>query len=124
MLWLVSNDCFMCQSLAVDIETESKDSHRLLGGLGDDMDGSRFVSHHDTIDHLSFSGLMGGSLSRVTALLASGRSNRQVHKLNFSITMHWNDFSFPGHVLCGGRGGGSLHIDLLLCLSLLIKKCL
>ena len=28
----------------------------------------------------------------------------------------------PGHVLCGGRGGGSLHIDLLLCLSLLIKN--
>ena len=25
----------------MDIETESKDSHRLLGGLGDDMDGSR-----------------------------------------------------------------------------------
>ena len=42
MLWLVFNDnYFMCQSLAVDIETESKDSHRLLGGLGDDMDGSR-----------------------------------------------------------------------------------
>jgi len=52
------------KSLAVDIETESKDSHRLLGGLGDDMDGS--------------SGLMGGTLSRVTALLGSGRSNRQV----------------------------------------------
>ena len=32
---------FVHQSLAVDIETESKDSHRLLGGLGDDMDGSR-----------------------------------------------------------------------------------
>ena len=48
MLWLVSNDCFMCQSLAVDIETESKDSHRLLGGLGDDMDGSRCFSFWDT----------------------------------------------------------------------------
>ena len=48
MLWLVSNDCFMCQSLAVDIETESKDSHRLLGGLGDDMDGSRCFSFCDT----------------------------------------------------------------------------
>merc|ERR1711974_512959 len=75
------------KSLAVDIETESKDSHRLLGGLGDDMDGS--------------SGLMGGSLSRVTALLGSGRSNRQV--MCYVV-----------------RGGGSLHIDLLLCLSFLI----
>ena len=42
IMWFVLNDyCFVYQSLAVDIETESKDSHRLLGGLGDDMDGSR-----------------------------------------------------------------------------------
>ena len=50
ILWLVSTDnCLMYQSLAVDIETESKDSHRLLGGLGDDMDGSRcFFFYCDT----------------------------------------------------------------------------
>ena len=29
------------KSLAVDIEGEAKDSHRLLGGVGDDMEGSR-----------------------------------------------------------------------------------
>lgn len=52
------------KSLAVDIETESRDSHRLLGDTGDDMDGS--------------SGLMGGTLARVQGLLGAGRSNRQV----------------------------------------------
>ena len=78
ILWLVSTDySLLYQSLAVDIETESKDSHRLLGGLGDDLDGSRCFSFCDT-NQLCFSGLMGGSLSRVTALLGSGRSNRQV----------------------------------------------
>jgi blocked-early-in-transport protein 1 len=48
----------------VDIEAESKDSHRLLGGMGDDMEGS--------------SGLLGGSLARVTNMLGAGRTNRQV----------------------------------------------
>ena len=67
---------------------------------------------------LCFSGLMGGTLSRVTALLGSGRSNRQVLEKCWSFQLPTNKFT--GHVLRGGRGGCSIHIDLLLCLSILI----
>ena len=52
------------KSLAVDIESEAKDHHRLLDGVGDDFDGS--------------SGLLGNSLGRVNKMLGGGRTNRQI----------------------------------------------
>ena len=52
------------KSLAVDIETEAKDHHRLLDGIGDDFDGS--------------SGLMGNTLGRVNKMLGGGKTNRQI----------------------------------------------
>ena len=72
-----------------------------------------------------FSGLMGGTLSRVTALLGSGRSNRQViwNKL-FPETIlpdMVRTFSFSGHVLCGRRGDSSLHTYILLYITVLMK---
>merc|ERR1712150_150246 len=52
------------KSLAVAIETEAKDHHRLLDGVGDDFDGS--------------SGLLGNSLGRVNKMLGGGKTNRQI----------------------------------------------
>ena len=52
------------KSLAVDIETEAKDHHRLLDGIGDDFDGS--------------SGLLGNTLGRVNKMLGGGKTNRQI----------------------------------------------
>ena len=52
------------KSLAVDIESEAKDHHKLLDGIGDDFDGS--------------SGLMGNTLGRVNKMLGGGKTNRQI----------------------------------------------
>ena len=52
------------KSLAVDIESEAKDHHRLLDGVGDDFDGS--------------SGLLGNTLGRVQKMIGAGKSNRQI----------------------------------------------
>merc|ERR1712141_715083 len=52
------------KSLAVDIESEAKDHHRLLDGVGDDFDGS--------------SGLLTNSLGRVNKMLGGGKTNRQI----------------------------------------------
>lgn len=52
------------KSLAVDIESEAKDHHRLLDGIGDDFDGS--------------SGLLGNTLGRVNKMLGGGKTNRQI----------------------------------------------
>ena len=52
------------KSLAVDIETEARDHHRLLDGVGDDFDGS--------------SGLLGNTLGRVNKMLGGGKTNRQI----------------------------------------------
>ena len=52
------------KSLAVDIEGEAKDHHRLLDGIGDDFDGS--------------SGLLGNTLGRVNMMLGGGKTNRQI----------------------------------------------
>ena len=45
-------------------ESEAKDHHRLLDGVGDDFDGS--------------SGLLGGTLGRVNKMLGGGKTNRQI----------------------------------------------
>ena len=95
-----------------------------------------------------FSGLMGGTLSRVTALLGSGRSNRQViWNIIFpetilldivrTLTDRWFEIwyflkkilsdivrtliSFSGHVLCGRRGDSSLHSYILFYITVLMK---
>ena len=73
-----------------------------------------------------FSGLMGGTLSRVTALLGSGRSNRQViWNMIFTETILSyivrTLISFSGHVLCGRRGDSSLHTYILLYITVLMK---
>merc|ERR1712243_339078 len=52
------------KSLAVDIESEAKDHHRLLDGVDDDFDGS--------------SGLLGNTLGRVNKMIGAGKSNRQI----------------------------------------------
>lgn len=52
------------KSLAVDIESEAKDHHRLLDGVGDDFDGS--------------SGMLTNSLGRVNKMLGGGKTNRQI----------------------------------------------
>ena len=52
------------KSLAVDIESEAKDHHKLLNGIGDDFDGS--------------SGLLGNTLGRVNKMLGGGKTNRQI----------------------------------------------
>merc|ERR1712080_297911 len=52
------------KSLALDIETEAKDSHRLLDGVDSDFDGT--------------SGFLGSSLGRIEKMLGAGRSNRQI----------------------------------------------
>ena len=49
------------KSLAVDIESEAKDHHRLLDGVGDDFDGS--------------SGMLTNSLGRVNKMLGGGKTN-------------------------------------------------
>ena len=52
------------KSLAVDIESEAKDHHRLLDGVGDDFDGS--------------SGLLSNTLGRVQKMIGAGKGNRQI----------------------------------------------
>ncbi len=51
------------KSLAVDIESEAKDHHRLLDGVGDDMTGA--------------GSLLGNTLNRVKLMANSGRNHRQ-----------------------------------------------
>ena len=48
----------------MDIESEAKDHHRLLDGVGEDFDGS--------------SGLLTNSLGRVNKMLGGGKTNRQI----------------------------------------------
>ena len=69
---------------------------------------------------------MGGTLSRVTALLGSGRSNRQViwNKIFPETILSYivrTLISFSGHVLCGRRGDSSLHTYILLYITVLMK---
>ena len=52
------------KSLAVDIESEVKDHHRLLDGVGDNFDGS--------------SGPLGNTFGRVNKMIGAGKSNRQI----------------------------------------------
>ena len=52
------------KSLAVDIESEAKDHHRLLDGVGGDFDGA--------------GGLLGNTLGRVNMMLGGGKTNRQI----------------------------------------------
>ena len=52
------------KSLAVDIESEAKDHHRLLDGVGDNFDGS--------------SGPLGNTFGRVNKMIGAGKSNRQI----------------------------------------------
>ena len=52
------------KSLAFDIETESKDSNRYLDDMGDDFDSSQ--------------GLLGGSVNRLSNMVAANRGNRKL----------------------------------------------
>ena len=52
------------KSLAVDIESEAKDHHRLLDSVGGDFDGA--------------GGLLGNTLGRVNMMLGGGKTNRQI----------------------------------------------
>jgi len=52
------------KTVALDMESEAKDHHRLLDGLDGDMD--------------STSGFLGGTLGRVNQMVNSGRGNRKI----------------------------------------------
>ncbi|KAH7970974.1 hypothetical protein HPB49_017487 [Dermacentor silvarum] len=54
----------LSNQLAYDIELETKEHNRLLGGLGWDFDGSQ--------------GILSGSMGRVNKMLKSNRSNRRL----------------------------------------------
>ncbi|XP_037556691.1 BET1-like protein [Dermacentor silvarum] len=60
----LSNQVSHLKSLAYDIELETKEHNRLLGGLGWDFDGSQ--------------GILSGSMGRVNKMLKSNRSNRRL----------------------------------------------
>ncbi|KAL1469136.1 hypothetical protein MTO96_004861 [Rhipicephalus appendiculatus] len=60
----LSNQVSHLKSLAYDIELETKEHNRLLGGLGWDFDGSR--------------GILSGSMGRVNKMLKSNKSNRRL----------------------------------------------
>lgn len=60
----LSNQVSHLKSLAYDIELETKEHNRLLGGMGWDFDGSR--------------GILAGSMGRVNKMLKSNKSNRRL----------------------------------------------
>uniref|UniRef100_L7M0E8 t-SNARE coiled-coil homology domain-containing protein n=1 Tax=Rhipicephalus pulchellus TaxID=72859 RepID=L7M0E8_RHIPC len=60
----LSNQVSHLKSLAYDIELETKEHNRLLGGLGWDFDGSR--------------GILSGSMGRVNKMIKSNKSNRRL----------------------------------------------
>jgi len=60
----ISSKTSFLKTIALDMEQEAKDHHRLLDGLDGDMDGT--------------SGLLGGTLNRVNLMMSSGRGNRKV----------------------------------------------
>jgi hypothetical protein len=55
--------CTLLFQLAFDIETESKEHHNLLDGLGNDFE--------------SGTGLLSGSMNRIHRVLNGGRNNRR-----------------------------------------------
>lgn len=60
----ISSKTSYLKTIALDMEQEAKDHHRLLDGLDGDFDGT--------------SGLLGGTLNRVNIMMSSGRGNRKV----------------------------------------------
>ena len=60
----ISSKTSYLKTIALDMEQEAKDHHRLLDNLDGDFDGA--------------SGLLGGTLNRVNLMMSSGRGNRKV----------------------------------------------
>ena len=60
----ISSKTSYLKTIALDMEQEAKDHHRLLDNLDGDFD--------------STSGFLGGTLNRVNLLMSSGRGNRKM----------------------------------------------
>ena len=60
----ISSKTSFLKTIALDMEQEAKDHHRLLDNLDGDFD--------------STSGFLGGTLNRVHVMMSSGRGNRKI----------------------------------------------
>ncbi|XP_031563554.1 BET1-like protein [Actinia tenebrosa] len=60
----LSNKVSMLKGIAIDIDRESKQQNKYLGGMGDDFGGA--------------AGLLTGSAQRLSHMIASGKSNRKL----------------------------------------------